>query len=86
MGAPDVNSDSDDMGLVVKRALSVKGVLSQSQRKWIIDSGATSHICNNKDMFVQLFPLKHPVEIKLGDGHSLKATAQGTVSVRTVYG
>ena len=33
---------------------------------------------------MQLFPLKNPVEIKLGDGHILKATAQGTVKVTTV--
>lgn len=48
----------------------------------IIDSGATSHICNNKDVC----SADSSEASRLGDGHSLKATAQGTVSVRTVYG
>ena len=72
------------MGLVVKHALAVKA-LSHSYGNWIVDSGATSHICNNKDLFVELFPLKHPMIIKLGDGHTLTANARGVVKLRAWY-
>ena len=49
--------------------------------RWIIDSGATSHICNDRDLFVQLHPLKSPLDVVLGDGHKLTATAKGTVKL-----
>lgn len=50
------------------------------------DSGATSHICNQKVMFTQLNQLESPVEVKLGDGRMLEATAIGTVKLRIIYG
>ena len=52
----------------------------------IIDSGATSHMCNNRKQFVKLYPLEHPVEVKLGDGRELMATAQGVVCLRMKSG
>ena len=55
-------------------------------RSWIIDSGATSHICNDCKQFLQLYPLKNSLEVVLGDGHKLTAVAQGTVKVLMKYG
>ena len=72
------SSDNDEVGLVVEHALAAKESMNL-QSKWIIDSGATSHICKNKSLFVKLYPLNPEVDIKLGNGHTLKATAQGTV-------
>lgn len=43
-GQSDSISDSDEAGLVVKHAMSVLETTNTSQ--WIIDSGATSHMCN----------------------------------------
>ena len=82
---PD-ESSSDEVGLVVNHALAIKGSLDRPSASWIIDSGATSHICNNRKLFTQLFPLNSPVEVKLGNGHSLTAVAHGTVKLRVVYG
>ena len=47
--------------------------------RWIIDFWATSHICNDQDPFVKLQPLKSLLDVVLGDGHKLTATAKGTV-------
>ena len=87
---PEDSSDSDDIGLfVVDCATSVNVTASpESQKtgKWIIDSGATCHICNNQSSFVELYPLKTSVNVKLGDGHTMDASAIGVVSLRAKFG
>ena len=37
-------------------------------------------MCSNK-MFVDLKPLKEPMEVTLGDGHALQAVGRGVVSL-----
>ena len=49
-----------------------------------MDSGATCHMSNNSDLFVELRELKTPQEVTLGDGRSLKGTAEGTVKLETL--
>ncbi len=44
----DNSSDSDYTGLIVRHVLSVSDS-PQSHQDWIVDSGATSHICNNRN-------------------------------------
>ena len=83
-GTPDDSSDEAEAGLVVNHAVSAENI--SRSKYWIVDSGATSHICNNRKQFAHLYLLKHSVEIKLGDGCILMATAQGDVSLRTKYG
>ena len=75
----DSELDSDEAGLVVKHALSVLETTHESQ--WIIDSGATSHMCTDQRMFTELHPLSKSLEVKLGDGHVLTAVGQGTVQL-----
>ena len=41
--------------MVVGYAFSVT-----SKNEWIVDSGATSHMCNNKELFVELNELTPP--------------------------
>ena len=40
---------------------------------WIVDSGATCHMCNDRGLFIQLCNLKEQVDVTLGDGHCLVA-------------
>ena len=65
--------------LVTAHALS-----SVSKGKWIVDSGATCHMCNDQTQFSDLRQLKENQEVTLGDGHHLKATAEGTVKIETL--
>ena len=59
--------------------------MTQLTGKCIVDSGATSHICNDQDLSVKLDPLKILISVMLGDGCVLKATAQGIVSLKMTY-
>ena len=45
---------------------------------WLIDSGASSHMCTRKSEFSELQDIK-PIDIVLGDGHTLQATGIGKV-------
>ena len=69
----DCNSDSD-YGLAVFHALG-----ACDKQRWIIDSGATSHMCNDKMLITNL--VKQDRDVILGDGHLVKAKGSGTVTL-----
>ncbi|KAL0388423.1 UNVERIFIED_CONTAM: Retrovirus-related Pol polyprotein from transposon RE2 [Sesamum radiatum] len=46
---------------------------------WIIDSGATNHMCANSSLFHSLTLLKKPVSIRLPDNSSKTVTQSGTI-------
>ena len=73
-------ADQGDVGLVT--ALSALG---SNQDEWIIDSGATCHICSNRNLFTDIHSLERPQDITLGDGHTLPAAEVGNVAVTLVY-
>ena len=77
-----VNSDEDYFGFVACHALSVKQGVRSSE--WIIDSGATCHMCNNKNMFCEMNPLSEFQTVSVGDGHSLDVAGLGTVSLNMI--
>ena len=58
----------------------VLGVMEPAQN-WIVDSGATCHICNAKELFGDLQPLSKPQRITLGDDHTLEAISTGATEV-----
>ena len=74
----DHDFDCDEVGLVVQHVLSA-GVKISPRGNWIVDSGATCHICNDHNSFVELCNLKKTLDVTLGDGHTLKAIGRGTV-------
>ena len=46
------------------------------------DSGATCHLCNDRDQFDVLSELEKPIDVTVGDGFTLKAMRQGTVKTK----
>ena len=70
------SSDSGSIGLVARHALSTS---AGRYKSWIVDSGATCHMCNNRRLFVELRNLEKPLEVTLGDGHDLNAIGCGVV-------
>ena len=70
------DSESDSEALVTGNALTAR-----SSDCWIIDSGATSHMCNNKELFVDYRELTQPEKVTLGDGRSLDVVGKGTVEL-----
>ena len=79
----DSSSSDSDYGLVVvSHALS--SVTNIEKSKWIVDSGATCHMCNNKNLFLELRNLEEVHEIKVGDGYSVEAKGEGTIELQVM--
>ena len=55
-----------------------------SGHTWIIDSGATSHICHDRSRFTDYVLLSKPEVVSLGDGHKQQAVGRGTVTLQIV--
>ena len=47
-----------------------------------MDSGATCHICNSKELFEFFHPLQVPQQVTLGDDRKLEAVGTGVVSLK----
>jgi len=47
--------------------------------KWILDSGATKHMCGNWKEFTTLKKMPNPMTVTVGNGAELNCTHSGTV-------
>ena len=54
---------------------------SRSREPWIIDSGASHHLCYKKEEFSELRELSSPTKIVLGDNRVIEATHEGRVDL-----
>lgn len=52
--------------------------------EWLIDPGATHHLCSNRDLLAGLEPAYLP--IRVANGAVLKATAKGSAQVHFTNG
>jgi hypothetical protein len=48
---------------------------------WVIDSGASHHMCNARSSFVEFKKLHTPIRIRLGDDSTVCATHHGLVNI-----
>lgn len=64
----------------------VAGTPSSTSSSWIIDSGATHHLCNDKTLFSTLGRLGTEINVALGDGSVVPAPASGTLTLRLSTG
>ena len=64
------------VGLFTRHVLGVQ----ESAQNWIVDSGATCHISNTKELFQELQPYNQ--KITLGDGRTLEAVGTGAVELK----
>jgi Zinc knuckle. len=78
------DSDGGDYGLPARHVLAHTRVSQNSS--WIVDSGATCHMCNNKDAFEDLKPFKKALKITLGDGRGVEAKYVGRVRLNLRVG
>ncbi len=67
----------DEAGLVHVASHALSASNSNKNCEWIIDSGATCHMCQNSKSFSTLYQLDEPVDVKLGDGRTLLAVGRG---------
>ena len=75
----DDSTDSESTGLVVQHALSSE---YNARDRWILDSGATCHMCNQETLFSGYKALQNPLNVVLGDDRNLQATGQGSVVLK----
>ena len=54
---------------------------NNEKSSWIMDSGATCHMCHDIDKFINMKKLDKAEDITLSDGHSVKAFGIGTVDL-----
>ena len=48
---------------------------------WIIDTGATDHMCSNSSLFLFMNKLPHPILIGLPDGHTATVSYVGDIQI-----
>ena len=65
------------IGLIAEPVLATKNISN-----WIVDSGATCHMCNDKSLIADIKDIEGTQDITLGDGYALNATAKGTVELK----
>lgn len=69
--------EKDGAGLMVSHALAASR--RPDATMWIVESGATSHMCKDAALFSDLQPLDGSLDVTLGDGHALRTTGRGRV-------
>jgi len=57
--------DNESVGLVVQHAQTS----TVGKANWIIDSGTTTHMCNEQSTFVVYKSMETPTKVILGDGY-----------------
>ena len=67
----------EDTLLMVSHALTT--IQGNDKSVWIVDSGATSHMCNDPSMFSEVHTLEGARDVTLGDGRTLEASGRGIV-------
>ena len=67
MAASEKRERSTDEALVTVHAFAATSIGS-----WVVDSGATCHMCCDENMFIDLTQLDTPQQVTLGDGSSLQ--------------
>ncbi|KAL8138180.1 hypothetical protein V2J09_004181 [Rumex salicifolius] len=66
---------------VLHLSMSALLEISFAEHMWILDSGATDHMCFVTSMFHSLLPLSTPYTISLPNGSSIRVTHHGSVTV-----
>ena len=61
--------------------VTIHALAAISSGTWIVDSGATCHVCNDKNLFTDIRDLDTPQQVTLGDGSPLEGPAEGTVKL-----
>lgn len=77
----DNNNNNHVRGLFATAMMSTN---TDQSNYWILDSGATTHLCNNANMMFNTS--KHVETIRLADGSTVQSKLTGSVMVRTKFG
>ena len=53
-----------------------------SVEEWIIDSGASQHMTNNRKYFKKIDPVREVANVEVGDGRSLSVEGVGSIQFK----
>src|SRR5258708_608224 len=82
-----VTDEAEDKAMVTKMTSGLVLAAETQDRlskRWIIDSGSTSHLCPNKSEFISYRKYNSPHHIQVGDARATPSLGEGTVSVMCV--
>ena len=71
------SSDKDDNAFISESTL----VSIKDDEQWILDSGASDHMCANYDWFRDYEKLENPTQVKIGNGSSMYAIGTGKILI-----
>ena len=58
-----------------------------NSKNWMVDSGATRHVCANKDAFASYTPIRDDEKVVyLGDSHTAQVLGKGKVMMKLSLG
>lgn len=65
-----------------RRAVAMTAQISVKHAEWIIDSGASRHVCCTQDPFQgTIIPLRNPISVVVGNNEEVRAVGIGTVLI-----
>lgn len=82
LGKRDHTEDNTEIGNTANLAGTYCLLSSLNTSRWIVDSGATTHICNDINLFSNIKDISHSKHyITIPDGSKHKVTKHGTVKI-----
>lgn len=74
---------NDSEVTLLASALGLSSVSRVEKNSFIIDSGATQHMCCTKENMVDYQVLDNPILVQIGDGRELKGIGTGCIHIKT---
>ncbi|GJV46554.1 zinc finger, CCHC-type containing protein [Tanacetum coccineum] len=78
------SNKKDESANAVEQELHMASVTTTDD--WWYDSGATTHVCNNRDLFKTYKETKDRHEVMMGDNHTSKVIGSGNVEIQFTSG
>ncbi|KAG8988148.1 hypothetical protein FRB90_002943, partial [Tulasnella sp. 427] len=66
---------------VAEAASAASFTPTTEDNSFILDSGASHHMCKNEQLFMNIYPLDSPILVRVADGTLLEAVGQGDVKL-----
>ena len=66
-------------------AASVGSLQKSFSARWLVDSGASSHMTRRKDLLMNYVEFAKPEKVALGDGKTVEAMGKGNVPLQMLF-
>ena len=83
---PEQNEGSTASASVTRVQALVSGSTSSGRHEWVVNSGASNHICNTRSTFRNLYHLPSRISILLGNCSEVFGIGKGEISLEVGSG